>query len=210
MDGVLVDNRDIHLEAFRIFARRYGIAVTDGQLMPLFGMGNEDIIPAILPAEVVAGRGVDALADEKETVYREIYAARIEPNRGLLDFIDLLDSLGIRKAVGSSGQKANVDFVLDRCGISERFDAVVNGDMVAAAKPAPDIFLRAAGDMGLDPASCVVIEDSFAGLLAARRAGMKAIAMATTFPAERLASESDNDMIVPDFTAIDRAALEAL
>ena len=201
MDGVLVDNREQHIEAFIIFCRRYGVDFTADMLAPMYGMGNDEIMTRLLPPEVVTAKGIAALGDEKEAIYREIYAPTIEPTPGLRPFLADLRRAGIRCAVGSSGQKANVDFVLDSCHIRDAFDAVVNGDMVTRCKPDPEIFLTCARLLGLRPDECVVIEDSLAGIEAANRAGSAVIAMATTNPRSLLAT-TRHDLIVDDFTTL--------
>lgn len=209
MDGVLVDNRDIHIEAFLIFLKRYGIEAKAGDLSWMFGMGNDEIMPRLLPTEIIEKKGIKALADEKEQVYREIFADSIKPMPGLTDFLKNIRSHGIKCAVGSSGNTDNVNFVLEKCSIANMFDAIANGDMVARAKPAPDVFLLAAQLLGLPAGECLVIEDSFAGIEASRSAGMKVIGMATTYTREELSKE-DTVMIVSDFRELNYHTLEGI
>ena len=123
-----------------------------------------------MPEEVIREKGLAALGDEKEAVYREIYAPEIEPMPGLVALLGKLRDAGIRCAVGSSGCRANVDFVLEKCDIESFFDAKINGDMVTRCKPDPEIYLTAAAALGLAPAECVVFEDAKAGIESARRA----------------------------------------
>lgn len=202
MDGVLVDNRDIHIDAFVRFCKRHGIDFRGDDLLAHFGKGNDEIIPEILPADIVNKYGLDALADEKEQIYREIFEESIEPTRGLVAFLKDLEACGIKCAVGSSGQKNNVDFVLDKCGIAPYFTAIVNGDMVTRCKPDPEIFLTAAKLMGVNPENCLVIEDAFAGIEAAHAAGMKVIALSTTYSVEQLEKDAEFDLLLPDFTSL--------
>ena len=110
MDGTLVDNTPAHIRAFEIFCDRYGVRNWKERLSQGFGMGNDDIMRLILPEEVIASRGLQALADEKEAIYREIYAPEIRPVAGLRDLLLRLRALGIRCAVGSSGCRANASF----------------------------------------------------------------------------------------------------
>ncbi len=201
MDGVLVDNRDIHIEAFQIFARRYGFEIPYEKMRDMFGKGNDEILPDLLPAELIREKGVQALSNEKEAIYREIFAEKITPTAGLVDFLREVRAHGIRTAIGSSGQRANVDFVLERCRIADQFDAMVNGDMVTRCKPDPEIFLLAAQLLNLPPANCLVIEDAFAGIEAADRAGMPVIAMATTYSKQQLGTTKHN-LLVSDFTEL--------
>ncbi|MCD8071833.1 MAG: HAD family phosphatase [Alistipes sp.] len=133
MDGVLVDNRDAHFEAFRLFCQKYVLDCPDDKLLPLFGKGNDEILPGILPRDFLEEHGIEKLSVEKEEIYRDIISKTIRPADGLVEFLDDIRSHGIKTAVGSSGPAVNVNFVLDKCGIADRFDAIANGDMVRPA-----------------------------------------------------------------------------
>lgn len=200
MDGTLVDNTAAHIRAFEIFCARYGVTDWKQRLSQAYGMGNDDIMRLIMPEEVIRTKGLAALADEKEAIYREIYAPEIRPVAGLRELLERLHAAGIRCAVGSSGCKANVDFVLEKCAIGEWFEARVSGDMVTRCKPDPEIYLTAAAALGVDPSECVVFEDAKAGIEAARRAGAgRIVALATTLPREVLEQETDADLVVDTF-----------
>ncbi len=210
MDGVLVDNMNIHFQAFAAMAERYNVTAEEGQdFTHLNGRGNDDIINALFPAELVAEKGVEALAAEKEAVYREIYAPTIAPVCGLCELLSEIHKEGLRCAVGSSGPKLNVDFVLEKCGIEPFFDVRISGDMVTKCKPDPEIFLTAAEKLGLRPEECLVFEDALAGIAAAKSAGMKVIALTTTHERHHLESATPN-LIVEDFTTISLETIKAL
>ena len=209
MDGVLVNNLEIHRQAFAEFFRRYGVERTFDELSRVFGKGNDDIMGELMPADVVERVGIRQLGYEKEAIYREIYAPIITPQPGLLAFLAECEREGLRSAVGSSGYKANVDFVLDKCNIRRYFEATVAGDEVTRCKPDPEIYLTAAAKLGLAPCECVVFEDAEAGIEAAKRAGMKVVALATTFDREFLAT-TDADMIIGDFRDISVEQLRTL
>lgn len=199
MDGVLVDNDKVHVESFTIFCARYGVKMSEEIFAQCAGMGNDDIIPALF-GRAMSKDEIASMSLEKEAVYREIYAETIKPLDGLVELLKELKAQGIKIAVGSSGITENVDYVLDMCGIRGYFDAISNGDMVSKAKPNPEVFLLAAKLMGVEPTDCVVFEDSFAGIKAARAAGMKVIAVATTHPRDK---HSDYDQLIDNFTQID-------
>lgn len=202
MDGVLVDNTAVHVEAFGIFCRRYGVKDWEEKLSAAYGMGNGDIMRRILPEQIICEKGLAALAAEKEEIYRKIYAPSIQPVAGLRELLARLVEAGVGCAVGSSGPRANVDFVLDNCGIRSFFKAIVDGDQVKRCKPDPEIYLTAAAALGLQPAACLVFEDAKAGIESARRAGAGRIAaLATTLSREELASTCA-DRIIDDFTQI--------
>ncbi len=198
MDGVLVNNLDIHRQAFAEFFRRYGVNRTFDELNRHFGRGNDDIMGELMPPDIVERVGIRELGNQKEAIYREIYAPIIEPQPGLVEFLKDAERAGLMSAVGSSGFKANVDFVLDRCNIRRFFSATVAGDEVTRCKPDPEIYLTAARCLALEPDECIVFEDAEAGIEAGKRAGMCVVALATTFDREFL-EHTGADLIVNDF-----------
>lgn len=202
MDGVLVDNMSVHIEAFGIFCARYGVEGWQQKLKTAVGMGNNDIMQLILPQEIIVSKGLQTLADEKEAIYREIYAPRMKPVAGLLELLQELRTAGIRCAVGTSGPQENLQMVLDGCHIAEFFDAIVSSDDVSRCKPDPEIYLTAAAKLALPPAACLVFEDAPAGIESARRAGVgRIVALTTSFSHETL-QEMAPDRIIGDFTEI--------
>lgn len=203
MDGTLVDNSAVHVRAFELFCNRYGVNDWRTKLEKAFGMGSDDIMRMLLPEEVIRERGLQALGDEKEEIYRTIYAPEIAPVKGLKELLELLRRAGIRCAVGSSGCRQNVEFVLSSCKIEEYFEVKVSGDMVSRCKPEPEIYLTAAKTLGVKPEECVIFEDARAGFEAARRAGAGSIvAIATTLPSEVILEEQLADVVVEDFSEI--------
>lgn len=198
MDGVLVDNSSIHFEAFVIFCKRHGIEMTTDALKPYFGMGNDEIIPGLFGRKIETEE-LNKLAEEKEEIYRDIFAERIKPMAGLIDMLEALKAKGVKIAVGSSGNTPNVNFVISKCNIASYFDAIANGDMISNAKPDPEVFLLAAKMLDTKPEDCVVFEDSFAGIAAARSAGMSVVALTTTYTREE---HKDYDLIIDDFTQV--------
>ena len=203
MDGTLVDNSAVHVRAFELFCNRYGVKDWRTKLEKAFGMGSDDIMRMLLPEEVIRERGLQALGDEKEEIYRTIYAPEIAPVKGLKELLELLRKAGIRCAVGSSGCRQNVEFVLSSCKIEEYFEVKISGDMVSRCKPEPEIYLTAAKALGVKPEECIIFEDARAGFEAARRAGAGSIvAIATTLPSEVILKEHLADVVVEDFSKI--------
>lgn len=210
MDGVLVDNMAIHFQAFAAMAERYNLSAdSDVDFTHLNGRGNDDIITALFPADIVAQKGVQALANEKEALYREIYAPTIVPTKGLKEVLTIAHSAGLRCAVGSSGPRENVDFVLRECHIEPFFEVRISGDMVTRCKPDPEIFLTAASRLGLEPSECLVFEDAISGVTAAKAAGMKVIALTTTHTRKQL-EEAGAEIVVEDFSPITLDTIFAL
>ena len=204
MDGTLVDNSEVHVRAFELFCNRYHVSDWREKLNRAFGMGSDDIMRMLLPEAVIEQKGLKALGDEKEEIYREIYAPEIRPVAGLVALLELLNRSGIRCAVGSSGCRDNVKFVLDKCNIGTFFEARISGDMVTRCKPEPEIYITAAKALGVKIDECIIFEDARAGFEAAKRAGAGLIVgISTTLKKEEIEAEKLADIVVEDFTEID-------
>lgn len=209
MDGVLVDNRDVHFEAFDRFSRRHGVQMRRERLIEFFGRGNDEILRAIWPEEALKGKNISELGTEKEAIYRDLFRERIKPVKGLIDFLKELRARDFKMAVGSSGPTENVDFVVDTLGIRGYFDAIVNGDMVTRRKPDPEIYTLAIKKLGLTPEECLVIEDAPPGIEAAHGAKTKVAVLLTTFPKERF-DKITYDLMAGDFTGLSIRAIAGL
>jgi beta-phosphoglucomutase family hydrolase len=207
MDGVLVDNRDIHIEAFQVLFKQLGLQATYDQILMTFGMVNAQIFDTLFGEGAFPPEAVEKMGRDKEVIYRGIFAEKIEPAPGLIPFLKALKARGAKIAVGSSGPRANVEFVLERCGIAEYFDAIADGDMISKGKPDPEVFLLAAELLSKKPEECIVIEDAPVGIEAGKRAGMTVIAMETTFPASRLEG-TGYDRLIRSFNEVDASVLD--
>jgi beta-phosphoglucomutase family hydrolase len=201
MDGTLVDNMRYHSEAWVAFSRKRGIEATAERFEREFaGKKNEDLLPLLL-GRPIAPEEMVQLAEEKETHYRRLYAPHLALIRGAGDFIARLKAAKVRLAVATAAPPDNRNFVLDGLNIRNTFERVVGAEDVTRGKPAPDMFLAAAKLLGIEPSACVVFEDAINGILAARAAGMTAVGITSTTPAELL-RQAGAHWTAPDFTAL--------
>jgi len=206
MDGVLVHNDSYHLEAWRIFCERHGKKVEYHEVSALFGNTNAQFLRKLISPDITSEE-IEQYAVEKEILYRELFDKYIEPAEGLIPFLDELQKHKIPMAVATSAPTANLDFVMDRCGIREYFDQLVDETYVKHGKPDPEIYLLTAELLDMSPSRCVVIEDAIYGIEAAQRAGMKVIGLASTLPVEKL---SHADLVISSFNELDLATLANL
>ena len=202
MDGVIADTADGHKRAWDAYLSRFGRRLTQEEFLGFFGTGNKELIPRLLPHLGLDEKGIAAVSDEKEALFRLEARGLLRTYPGFWEFLGMLDDAGVPAVVGSSANRANVDFVLGELGLAGRFAATVSADDVRRAKPAPDIFLEAARRGGAEPADCLVIEDSKSGLRAAAAAGIRAAALATTHGREELQGA---DFVAADFHELSRA-----
>lgn len=184
MDGVIVDNYLYHIDAWGEFCKRHGLNFeVEDFTRKYFGKNNTDILQALF-GKSLSSTEIDMLGEEKEAIYRELYQPYIKPLDGLIDFMRELRIQGGKIAIASSAPQSNINFVVEKTCINEYIDVSVNGNMVRLGKPSPDIFLKAAELLRIQPEKCLVFEDSFSGIQAAINAGMQVVALATTHKKE--------------------------
>lgn len=200
LDGTLVDNMALHAQAFAIFVERHGLpALTQADRARLDGKRNRDIFPDIF------GRPLDdaslrAYTSEKEGLYRELSKGKLSPVAGLEALLDALDARQVPVAIATSAPPENVAHSLAELGLDGRLTRIMRSDEVARGKPAPDVFLAAAALVGVPPERCLAFEDAPAGILAARAAGMRCVAVTTGFAADALAAHgAPPDLAVRDY-----------
>ena len=181
MDGVIIDSRQHHLDAWHELARRHGIAHAPDYFTQTFGLRNAPIIGGLIPD--IASERLSELAEEKERLFREAAGGNLEPLPGVRELLAFLDDERVPKAVVTSAPRANLDMIIETLGIGTHFQALVAEEDAQHGKPHPEGFLVAASRLGVGPARCVVIEDAPAGLQAAKSGGMRALGVTTTHPA---------------------------
>jgi beta-phosphoglucomutase len=185
VDGVLVDSHGAHFQSWQALALEYGITLTESRFAALFGRTSRDIIHLVWGAGL-SDQQIAAMDLRKEARYRATLGRGFAGMDGAVELIDGLVAAGFALAVGSSGPPENVALVLEGLGRAQSFSASVTGREVTRGKPDPQVFLMAAGRLGIKPKNCAVIEDAPAGIRAALAGGMTAIALSGTVPAERL------------------------
>lgn len=195
-DGVVVDSNRLHVETWRETAAAHGYPMADPEHIGKCGLRTIAVIRDLLRWPVDEEEAV-RLGEEKESRYREcIRAGGIAPIAGVRETLEKAAALGLPCALGSSAPRENARLCLESLGLVPFFKAVVTGEDVERGKPHPDIFLAAARKLGVPPEECLVIEDAPAGVEAAHRAGMRAIALLTSHTPEELAAA---DALARDF-----------
>ena len=185
-DGVIIDSSGYHERSWAILADEEGLSLPEGHFKRSFGMRNETAIPHVL-GWTSDPREISRLADRKEEIYRELIAERgILPLPGVTEWLAALRGAGVPCAVASSTPRLNIEVVLERIGLEDRFSAILAAEDVERGKPDPQVFLLAAQRIAVPPRRCVVFEDAHVGIEAARAAGMKVVGVSTTHRAQSL------------------------
>lgn len=177
LDGVIVDSMPLHTEAWRTYLSWHGIP-PDDVVERMHGRRNDEIVALFFGASLTPDQ-IFQHGAAKEALFRKLMSPCLDAHLvpGLNRFLDRCP--GTPLGLGSNAEPANVDFVLDGAGLRRRFDVIVDGHQVRHAKPAPDIYLKAAELLKVPPHDCIVFEDSPAGIEAARRAGSHVAAVQT-------------------------------
>lgn len=178
LDGVIVHSTPVHNRAWEIYLERHGIPPerVEGRM---HGLRNDDIVRDFFGADL-SPDSIHAHGAAKEKIYRELMRPRLDAQLvpGIRRFLHRYQALP--KAVASNAEPANIDFVLNESGLMPFFRHVVDGHEVENPKPAPDIYLRAAELLGVEPSRCIVFEDSIPGVMAGVAAGMRVVGVTTT------------------------------
>jgi beta-phosphoglucomutase len=172
----LVDTAELHYQAWVALTRELNQPFTRADFAATFGQRNPEIIPRLLGTHLT-DREVADLGARKEDLYRTAAQQGVELLPGVRALLDDLRAAGFRQAVASSAPRENLELILRLTGTAPYFAAVVAMEDTQRGKPDPEVFLIAAGKLGIAPAHCLVLEDAPAGVQAAKAGGMKCIAV---------------------------------
>jgi beta-phosphoglucomutase len=190
MDGLMLDTEPLYKVAWQTASAELGYELDDPSYSRLVGRQTEDCERMLLK-QFGSDFPLDRFRARWPKLWQaEVSAKGIQQKPGLLEFLTFLDAQGLPVAVATSSESDYTVFSLRHAGLEGRFEVVVTGDQVDRGKPAPDIYVEAARRLRVDPAQCVALEDSEAGILAARSAGMIAL-------------------LIPDWTSPSNAAFAA-
>lgn len=196
MDGVLVDTLPIHQASWQELAEQHGHPFSRDAFLAGNGSTAQEHIEHIYrwsdDPDVIR-----YLVQRKETLYWSRLAdIGVAPVGGVVAVLRQLQEMGIPRAVGTSASQENMHRILKKVGLESYFSVFVSSSEVVRGKPAPDIFLKAAQRLEIAPQDCIVFEDAPLGIEAAKAAGMRVIAVATTHPADQL---SHADQVIESF-----------
>src|SRR5215216_487002 len=194
MDGVLVDSEPLINAAAISMFREKGLVVQPDDFLPFVGAGEDRYIGGVAEKYHFP---LDVPEAKRRTyeIYLGLVPTKLDAFPGAVEFVRVCRQAGLLIAVASSADQIKVNANLQKIGLPVEFwDAVIWADDVKNKKPAPDIFLSAAKKLGVRPSDCVVIEDAVNGVQAAHAAGMKCVAVAQTFPVDRL---GEADLVRP-------------
>ena len=196
LDGVLVDTAEFHYRGWKRLADEEGIPFDRKANEALRGIPRRESLLLILQGLSFPEAKIQEMMERKNRYYVE-FIQEITPSDMLPGALDLLQEIrraGLKSAIGSASK--NTCQVVEKLGIEPLIDAISDGYSVNNPKPAPDLFLHAAAQLGLPPAKCVVVEDATAGIQAAISGGFRSIGLG---PTERVGAA---DLVFPSLEGV--------
>jgi HAD superfamily hydrolase (TIGR01509 family) len=178
MDGVIIDSEPLWSEAERQLLARRKLLYSPELKAVLMGRDSREAVGLLIEYYNLS-ESVDDVIKERNQLIAELFREFLQPIPHAVDLIRSARDSGIRTALASSSPKHLIELVMDKLRIAELFDLILSGDQVERGKPAPDIYLRAARELGVAPDSCLVVEDAPSGVTAAKAAGMCCLAIST-------------------------------
>jgi beta-phosphoglucomutase len=201
LDGVITDTAEYHYRGWKRLADEEGLPFSREDNEGLRGIPRRESLMLILKDRVYPETKILEMMERKNGYYLE-FIKEISPRDllpGAKELLEEIRAAGLKNGLGSASR--NAAEVLDRLGIRSLFEAVSDGHSVERQKPAPDLFLHAAGQLDLPPEECVVVEDAAAGIEAARAGGFRSIGLG---PRERVGAA---EAIFPNLSEVRLADL---
>jgi HAD superfamily hydrolase (TIGR01509 family) len=211
MDGVIVDSNPFHRMAWKDFLERHGVAVNEHMFKNvIFGTTGDQAIRNLLQPPDLTPEQLTLYTEEIDATYRNIISGneQIFPVKGLYNFLDFIKEIGFKIALATSAPPENISLILERLGITEYFDVIVDKTQVTNGKPDPEVYMKTLENLKTNREYCVVFEDSLSGVRSAIRAGIRVIGVTTSHSAEELSQagticniDDFNDPSLPELLA---------
>jgi beta-phosphoglucomutase family hydrolase len=214
LDGLLANTEELHSEAWRRTLAEQGLPITKEEYAELWirrGWGISEVLEHLgregrLPPDRKVDR--EALLERKDEIFRRLAEGRLRLLPGAKELLEELSRGGVRLGLVSSARRNAVEFVLQKLDLRRYFDVVIAQEDTPRTKPHPDPFLRAAQELGVRPEECVVIEDAEKGVIAARRAGMRVIAVPNGFTRDNDFAQAE--LVVPSLKELSWGRIRSL
>ena len=199
MDGVICHTNPYHSMAFKeFFAKRNMYPTEDEFALHMYGKSNSYIMSHFF-GRPISGNELLELEDEKESMFREIYKDKIDPITGFLEFFHQLKINQFLTGVATSAPYANLELIAGTLSLFDQMESVLASEDVTKHKPDPQVYLKSSANLQVEPDFCVVFEDSFSGVTAAKNAGMKVVGVLSSHGKEELPV---CDLYIEDFREV--------
>lgn len=177
MDGVLIDSEPLHLLAYQELFSKWGKDFTEEDNREFLGRKDIEIADVLIERMQLRNLTAQSLVDQKEAILKRLLHEEGKPQPGVLQVLNKAKELELPLAIASSATLGTIHLIVSILDIKEYFRTLTSGDEVPLGKPQPDVYLLAAQRLETEPAQCLVIEDTYNGIKAAKAAGMLCVAV---------------------------------
>jgi len=199
MNGVIINDERIHQESWRRFCKKYGFKIKEKEFkQKVFGRTEKETLEYLFKSDIDE-KNLSKYSNERVDIAIKLISDKLRLIVGLKDFFEYLDNRNVPMALATSSRRKYMNFILDSLKITKYFNVIVTAQDIDKGKPDPEIFLKAAKLLGVNPTDCLVIEDSISGIKAGKAASMKVVAITTTHKSEELILA---DKVISDFTKL--------
>ncbi|MEB2786703.1 HAD family hydrolase [Algoriphagus persicinus] len=196
MDGVICHTNPFHSIAFQQFFAKRNLNPTQAEYAEhMYGKNNGYILSHFLGRKI-EGEELALLEEEKEGLFREIYKSEVDPITGFMDFFEKLKTEDLLTAVATSAPRENLELIISTLGIGSQMQSQLASEDVVKHKPDPEVYLKSAKRLGVNPENCLVFEDSFSGASAGINAGMKVVGVLSSHSKQEL---PNCDLYIEDY-----------
>ena len=206
MNGVIIDDEHIHEMAFKSTLAKHGIELDHRTYLEFFAGKTDKFGYENIAEKFDKKLPIDNLLKEKKKIYLEFFPENKKYYPGVIKLINILSNDFVL-ALTSSSTREEVNLVINKFGINDKFKITISAEDINKGKPNPEPYTITAKKIGLKPEECAVIEDSKSGVISAKAAGCYCIGITTTHSEEDLA---EADIIVNDFKSINSNLIKKL
>lgn len=207
MDGVICHTNPYHSLAFKEFFAKRDMYPTEEEFqLHMYGKSNSYIMSHFFGRKI-AGEELLELENEKESLFREIYKDKVDPIAGFQNFFHQLKINQFLTGVATSAPFANLELIAGKLSLIDRMESILASEDVTKHKPDPEVYLKSAVNLQVEPDFCVVFEDSFSGVTAAKNAGMKVVGVLSSHSKSELPV---CDLYINDFKEMDATTVFSL
>ncbi|WP_343631442.1 HAD family phosphatase [Fluviicola sp.] len=200
LNGTIIDDMDFHLQVWnRIINEDLHGGLTLEQVKKQMYGKNHELLERVFGKGTLSEETIAIYSQKKEELYKELYRPYVALIPGLSTLLEKAERSGISMAIGSAADRSAIDFIVDSLDIRSRFQAIVGAEDVTKSKPDPEVFLKGAALLGVEPESCIVFEDVPKGAEAAMNAGMKVVIVTTTHHPEEFTKYPNVLFFIEDF-----------
>ena len=199
MDGVVVESEHIHIEAEKQTLLKHGVRISSDELHTYTGTTAKFMFTELIKKHKL-DTTFEELFNEKEQILFKLLEKETRPTKGIINLLKELKENNIKLAIASSSHRRLIEYVLKKLDITHLFDSIVSSEDINRSKPDPEIFVKSARRLKIEPAECLVVEDAKLGVDAARNARMKVIGYRN--PNSGKQDLSGADLVVDDFSRL--------